>query len=433
MENILKQAWDKSKLLIKALVIGVLVLLLMIPAHYVQNLVEERQARQKEAFDEVSSKWAGVQNITAPVLVIPYMENSLDEKKQPVTYKKLAYFLPDKLDIISTAQPEKRYRGIYEVMLYTADIKFNGIFKSLPIQSLKLMPADLVWGEAYLAMDIKDARGLKDDLVVNWNEQKLHLEPAAINNGILKEGFISPVRINEEEVLKGFSFSGELKINGSEKLLFNPVGKETNVKMQSSWKDPSFTGVQLPETSSIEKNGFTASWKSLSHKRNFPQAWKDAGYDLSAAAFGVDLFIPVNAYQKTMRSVKYAMLCILLTFAAFFIIETVNHRSVHPFQYVLIGLALILFYTLLLSISEYIGFNLAYAIAALATIGLITWFVKGLLGSAKLSSLLALVLVLTYGYIFTILQLQDYALLLGSIGLFITLTIIMYFSKRISW
>lgn len=147
----------------------------------------------------------------------------------------------------------------------------------------------------------------------------------------------------------------------------------------------------------------------------------------------MDLFIPVNGYQKTLRSVKYAVLCILLTFTAFFLIETTNGRSVHPVQYALIGFALILFYTLLLSFSEYTGFNIAYGIASLATIGLIGWFVKSLLRSGRLSMLLSFVLVLLYSYVFTILQLQDYALLMGSIGLFLTLAIVMYFSRRIQW
>jgi inner membrane protein len=154
---------------------------------------------------------------------------------------------------------------------------------------------------------------------------------------------------------------------------------------------------------------------------------------VEAAAVGVNLFVPVNAYQKTLRSIKYAILCIALTFAAFFLIETINRKSVHPFQYGLIGLALVLFYTLLLSFSEYIGFNPAYAIAAIATIGLIGWFVKGLLASGKLSIILSVVLLLVYSYVFSILQLQDYSLLLGSIGLFMTLAVVMYFSKKLQW
>ena len=168
-------------------------------------------------------------------------------------------------------------------------------------------------------------------------------------------------------------------------MLFTPVGKVTTVKLSSTWPDPSFTGGQLPDHR-ISDTGFVATWKSLAHTRNFPQAWKETSSNLQSASFGADLFIAVNGYQKTMRSVKYAILCILLTFAAFFIIETVNKKSVHPFQYALIGLALILFYTLLLSFSEYTGFNTAYIIASIATVGLIAWFVRGILQSSKLTS-----------------------------------------------
>jgi inner membrane protein len=203
--------------------------------------------------------------------------------------------------------------------------------------------------------------------------------------------------------------------------------------VQSSWPDPSFSGNFLPATSVIKDNGFVAKWRNLAHTRGFPQEWANAGYDLSSSSFGVDLFIPVNGYQKTMRAVKYAVLCILLTFAAFFLIETVYKRSIHPFQYALIGMALVLFYTLLLSFSEYTGFDSAYIIAAAATIGLIAWFVKSILKSLKAPVVMAIVLVLVYSYVFTILQLQDYALLMGSIGLFLTLGVIMYFSRKIQW
>ena len=148
---------------------------------------------------------------------------------------------------------------------------------------------------------------------------------------------------------------------------------------------------------------------------------------------GASLLVPVDSYDKTERSVKYALLCIILTFASFFLIETTHKKSVHPFQYGLVGLALILFYTLLLSISEYTGFNSAYFIASAATIGLIAWFVKSILQSGKATTILSVVLALVYSYIFSLLQLQDYSLLLGSIGLFISLAVVMYFSRKLQW
>jgi inner membrane protein len=429
METVATNIWQRSKLLIKGLLIGALVLLLLIPAYFVQNVISEREARQKEAFNEVSSKWAGRQNMTGPVLVLPYNEIIADDKGQVASLRKLAYLLPDNLAVVAAVKPEERHRGIFQVMLYSSEIKITGKFNPVPLQQLKIDAAQVLWNEAYVCMELADSKGLKEEINLVWNDSTVTLNPSAVNNAVMKEGFMAPVAVTPDHSIR---FSSTISINGSEQLLFTPVGKETTVTLTSGWPDPSFTGGQLPDHR-IRDTGFVATWKSLAHTRNFPQAWKEAAYNLQSASFGADLFIPVNGYQKTMRSVKYAILCILLTFAAFFIIETVNKRSVHPFQYALIGLALILFYTLLLSISEYTGFNTAYIIASTATVGLIAWFVTGLLQSSKLTTVLGVVLVLMYSYIFSILQLQDYSLLLGSIGLFLTLAVIMHFSKKIQW
>lgn len=429
METVVSSVWQKSKLLVKGLLIGGLVLLLLIPAYFVQNVISERESRQKEAFDEVSSKWAGSQNITGPVLVLPYTESFTSANGQTTILKRLAYVLPDKLTIESDVKPEERHRGIFQVMMYSSVIRLNGKFEAIPLQQLKLEPAQVLWNEAYICMELADSKGLKEEIKVAWNDSAVTLNPSLLDNAVMKEGFTAPVAVSAG---KEIQFSSSIAINGSEQLLFTPVGKETTVKLSSAWPDPSFTGGQLPDHR-ISDSGFVATWKSLAHTRNFPQAWKESKYNLQSASFGADLFIPVNGYQKTMRSVKYAILCILLTFAAFFIIETVNKKSVHPFQYALIGLALILFYTLLLSFSEYTGFNVAYIIASVATVGLIAWFVKGILQSSRLTTVLGVILALMYSYIFTILQLQDYSLLLGSIGLFLTLAVIMHFSKKIQW
>jgi inner membrane protein len=433
MDTTVKTVWNKSKSIVKGCIICVLVLLLLIPTSFVQDIIKERQARQMEAVAEVSSKWAGKQNITGPVLVIPYEEMIADTRGGLKPARQIAYFLPAKLDIRANAKPEKRSRGIYQVMLYTADIQVTGSFSPLPLSSMKIDPASVLWNEAYVCLGISDANGLREELSINWNGVTVPLSPLSVRNGAMQDGFIAPVTIDTNLASREISFSTNVQLNGSQQLLFTPVGKETKVELNSTWPDPSFTGVQLPQTSIVKDSGFKATWKSLAHTRKFPQSWTNDTYKLQDAAFGADLFIPVNDYDKTNRSVKYAILCILLTFTAFFLIETANHKSVHPVQYALIGFALVLFYTLLLSFSEYTGFNIAYLIAAVATIGLIAWFVKGLLGSGKLSALLSVVLVLLYTYVFTILQLQDFALLFGSIGLFIALAIVMYFSKKMQW
>jgi inner membrane protein len=441
METATQNILVKSKLLVKALIIVLIVLILQIPTFYIQNLIAEREVRQKEAITEVSSKWAGKQNIAGPLLVLPYWQYAGDTATTRLRTKHYAYFLPDQLNISSDVTPQEKYRGIYKVMLYTSYIKMEGNFKEVALSNLNISPTDVLWNEASVQMNLSDVKGLNDELKLNWNGQTLSLTNEANNELSKGETLSAPIPLTGPEDLKTASFATNFNLNGSEQLLFTPFGKSTTVRLTSKWPHPSFTGSILPQTTEVKDSGFSATWKSLAHKRHFPQQWKDRMYtiygdsavSLLAASFGANLFVPVNSYQKTMRSVKYAALCILLTFAAFFLIESTNKKSIHPFQYGLIGLALVLFYTLLLSFSEYVGFNASYAVASVFTIGLIAWFVKGLLQSAKLSVIMSVVLVLLYAYVFTILQLQDYSLLLGSLGLFLTLAVVMHFSKKIQW
>jgi inner membrane protein len=445
METVVQNVWSKTRILIKALIIGGIVLVLQIPTLFVQDLIKEREERQKEATTEVSSKWAKKQTLTGPILVLPYWQAGADSNNKSTT-KHFAYFLPDTLTINSKVSPEEKYRGIYKVMLYTSRVNLKGAFNSIALDKLKIDPKDVIWNEAFVHINISDVKGLNDDLKLQWNTQVLTMSPDVVDGTAMTDGLNAPLSLTGVDDVKHIDFAADVNLNGSEELLFTPVGKNTSVDMSAKWPHPSFTGDILPQNTKISNDSFYAKWKSISQKRNFPQQWKDNAFVIANAngtatitnninenAFGADLYVPVNAYQKTMRSVKYSFLCILLTFAAFFLIDTSNKKSVHPFQYGLIGLALVLFYTLLLSISEYIGFNFSYAIASIATIGLIAWFVKGILSSSRLTTILSVVLLFVYTYMFTILQLQDYALLLGSIGLFIALAVIMHFSKKTQW
>lgn len=453
-ETLVQSVWTKSKLLVKGLVIGLVVLLLQIPAFYVKDLIGERQARQQEAVLEVSSKWAAAQTVTGPVLVLPYWGPKTEGSTQPT--RQYAYFLPDDLSIQAKVSPQERHRGIYKVMLYASDIALRGSFQKIAPEKLGIAPQDIIWKEAMVKLPLTDNMGLNEEVKLQWKDSLLELSPQTADDPTFANALQANLNVSSPEELQNISFSASFGLNGSQQLLFTPTGKTTTVHMQASWPHPSFRGTMLPQQTEITSSAFSATWKSISHKRNFPQQWKGSAYsfgpvagnettegvaiapvqqpnNINASAFGTSLFMPVSGYQETMRSVKYAALCILLTFAAFFLIETHHKKSVHPFQYGLIGIALVLFYTLLLSFSEYIGFNASYAIASAATIGLIGWFVKGLLASNRLAFTLSFILVLLYVYVFTILQLQDYSLLLGSIGLFITLGVIMHYSKKMQW
>ena len=263
------------------------------------------------------------------------------------------------------------------------------------------------------------------------------------------------------------SFSIDLALKGSQLLYFIPTGQETNVKMTSNWQNPSFDGAFLPTSPAIiNAKGFEAQWKVLHLNRNFPQSWLGNNYfvgsnpqdanattdynayaspeinadgvtkglnDISTSAFGVNLLLPIDGYAQSTRAVKYAVLFIGLTFLVFYFLELLNNISVHPFQYLLIGLGLCIFYILLISISEHLDFDLGYFIASAMTIGLIAWYANSILKQGKLATLVGGTLVVLYGFIFVIIQLQDYALLVGGLGLFAILALVMYFSRKINW
>jgi len=424
--------FDKGKLFIKAVIIFIMAIGLWVPTNFIMELVKERKERQQEAVADISNKWAGKQIVKGPFVMVPYNEFTKDEKGNAVTVKHRTYFLPDKLEIQSTVFPEKRYRGIYQVIVYRSDITLHGKFNSLAWQQLKIPSENILWNEAAILFYVKDnIRGINEDLFIKWDDSSLVFNPQPAGFSTMNEAFMTPVSFSMDEASKEHRFSMNFSLNGSEQLLFSAAARENKLQMQSSWPDPSFTGVKLPDTRDLEDSGFVANWKYMN--RSVPQVWNDNVYDLTESSIGADLFVPIDSYNKTERSVKYALLCIILTFAAFFLIETIYKRSLHLIQYGLAGLALVLFYTLLLSISEYTGFNLAYLIAGVATIGLVVWYIGSLMKSSKLALFISFVLAVVYSYIFTIIQLQDYALLMGSIGLFLALAIVMYFSKKIEW
>ena len=435
--------WKNFRTLFKSALVGALILLLLIPTAFIQNLVSERQDRQKEAVDEIGRRWAGSQTVTGPVIGIPYYD-SIADKGVRQKVKRWAWFLPDKLDIHSGIVPEKRYRGIYQVIVYTTQLDIRGRFDRLHLPELGLTPTDMVWKEATVFLDVSDIQGLNEDVEMKVGTAgagvavpmatglKTTEEFANALSGSLPDSIVGSGlgQRNDERPLE---FSATVKLKGSATLLFVPVGKETKVSASSAWSSPSFTGSILPDVRSVADSGFVADWKVLASHRKFPQQWKNVNYELATSAFGVNLILPVDAYQQTTRSVKYAILVILLTFTAFLLIEWIYNLPMQALQYVLVGFALCIFYTLLLSLSEYLGFNVAYGLAAAATIGLIGWYVGSILQSRKIALFITFLLVVQYGFIFILIQLQDYALLMGSLGLFVTLAIVMQASRKIKW
>ncbi len=424
--------WQRQSATLKGIVIFFLVLVLMIPTFMVADLIHERESRQTEAIMEVSSKWGQQQTLTGPVLVIPYEQVTRSADDKELTREtKYAYLLPDQLRIDGTVNPEKRYRGIFEVVLYSGDLHLEGSFEQPALGSLVPEGATVFWDKAKITLGIPDLRGLQDQVKLRWNGQESVFEPGLPMPGVAPSGIHAPVKVTDAAK---FDFKIDVSLKGSGSLFFTPTGKVTTVSLNSPWADPSFTGAFLPDEKNISAQGFQASWKVLNLNRNYPQSWtSDQTISFSESGFGVDFLLPVDNYQKSTRSVKYAILFISLTFLVVFFIEMGQSRRVHPFQYALIGLALVIFYTLLVSISEHLRFNAAYVISAAMTIGLTGLYARALFQSGKMALLVSGTLALLYAFLFVTLQLQDYALLIGSLGLFVTLAAVMYFSRKINW
>jgi inner membrane protein len=426
--------WQRFGTTIKGVLIFFLILILMIPTTMIEDLIREREGRQMEAFQEVSGKWGRQQTVSGPFLCVPYTISNRDNAdKTLIQTTEYAYFLPDYLKINGDVVPEIRKRGIFEVVLYSSKLNMEGSFAPLQVKNLIPTGAVIQWDRATMLLGIPDLVGLDDQVSLQWNNESLVFEPGITAPNLLSAGIHVPVKLSENAGAN-MPFQVQASLKGSEYLYFTPVGKVTEVVMNSPWADPGFTGAFLPDQKQVSAQGFNANWKVLNLNRNYPQQWTSVeAKSFSESAFGVSFLLPVDNYQKSTRSVKYAILFIALTFLAVFFVEMRQSKRVHAFQYALIGLGLVVFYTLLVSISEQTSFDTAYLTASVMTVGLIALYTRALFQSNKMAGLVGGTLTLLYGFLFVVLQQQDYALLLGSLGLFLILAVVMYFSRKIDW
>lgn len=423
--------WFRQSLGIKLASIGFIMLLLMIPNAMVQDLIYERAGLQNSVVQEVGAKWGKAQILIGPILAIPFREELKKSDGKIVEIIKTAYFLPENLKIEGTLIPEIRKRSLYKVNLYKADLILSGNFSELGLDFLALRPEQFQWEKAKIILGIPDMGGIEDNIFLKWGEKDLRMQPGIAQSKVLNSGVSVPVDLMGNE--KNIPFNVNLKLRGSETIHFAPIGKETIANINSSWPTPSFEGNFLPKNRDISEQGFTAEWKVLDFNRNYPQQWIGNENQLAHNTFGLKLFDSVDEYTKNTRSAKYAFLLISLSFMVFFFFEIINGLNIHSIQYIFIGLAISIFYILLLSLSEHIGFNGAYWISTLAILGLITAYSSAILKDKKRTAILAGIIGALYTFIFIILQLEDYALLAGSIGLFLVLAVAMLLSRKIDW
>lgn len=450
--------WIQDSIMVKLLSIGLLILILLIPTAWITSIIYERQQRAEQVTDEIANKWADAQTLTGPVLVIPYrvldiIDKGADGKETRERVEK-AFFLPEQLDVSGTIEPEQLHRGIFDAVVYKSSIKFKSVFAQPDFEALDIADEMVNWKDAYLVFGITDLRGISQDPVFVVGGQTRTAEPS--NNigisvrrtarpapddytyrekpapGNSTKGIVAPLNWQRSAGFSG-DVSVDLNLKGSQRLDFIPTGKTTNVSLTSPWSTPSFDGEFLPASRQVTDDGFSAQWKVLHFNRPLAQQWTKAGEEITGADFGVRLLVPVDQYQKSIRTAKYGIMIILLTFMALFLVEITQKIRIHPFQYILIGAALIIYYTLLLSFSEHVGYNMAYLIASVATVALITLYATTFFHTRKLTVLLAALLVVFYAFVYIIILQEDLSLLIGSVGLFLIIAALMYFSRKVRY
>ncbi|MDB5156839.1 MAG: creD [Mucilaginibacter sp.] len=432
--------WYEDSILFKSGVIAVIILLLLIPSSWIQGLITDREGYQKDQVASVTNNWSGNQLVQGPVLMLPYKkqvtETGTDGKAATHEVIKMLYVLPQNLKIKAGVKTELFTSGIYDAIVYNSQVLIQGNFNKPDPAVLGIDPGMIIYDKARLVFSISDLKGLKNNPVVKIDGQGYNPEPATDDNIPFNAGLQISFPLQKD---KGFNFEYNLDLKGSNELNFLHTGKVTDVEVNSDWKNPGFNGRYLPDSRSVNAKGFGAKWHMLYYNRPFPQQWVDNRNVLtnsaaaSQAIIGVKLQLPIDQYRKVLRSAKYSSLIILLTFISLFLTELIKKQKIHLFNYVLIGAAMVVYYTLLLSFSEQLGYNLAYLISSVSTILLISIFTSSLLKNKSVAPLFACILSIFYGFIFIIIQLEELSLLFGSIALFIVVATLMYFSRKINW
>jgi inner membrane protein len=440
----------RYRTIIKLIGVGVLILLLLIPLNMITGVLSDRLQRRNEAVADITSSWGKEQSVIGPVLIIPYQYRFKTVKDVPGKDKKMerreveetalawAYFLPESLNVSGDVQTQMLHRGIFEAAVFRAQVAVAGKFAPPDFAAFKIDIKDVQWKDALLAIAVTDLRGTREALVLDWGGTKRPMLPGSQVPGYTT-GATAELAL-DKPIANAVEFSIPLDVNGSGGIYFAPFGVENETNLKSNWPDPGFRGAFLPADRSVRADGFDAKWKVSYYGRDYPQHWtSQTGNErfttkaVSESLFGAQFLSILDAYRFVERSIKYGVLFLVLVFTTFFLFEVTARQKIHPFQYLMVGAALCIFYLLLLSISEFIGFGYAYLIAAVASTVLITWYCRFFLGGGVRTLMIGAGLAGVYTFLYITLRQQDYALLMGAIALFIVLAVVMYVTRKVDW
>jgi inner membrane protein len=416
--------------------IGFFCLLLLWPLSRVDSLVSERKHNRSQATEEIAQQSGGSNQISGPVITVPflywreYLEGQVTMRRSEKAY---LHFMPTKLKVNGNIQGETRRRGLFEVPVFTCQIKLEGEFAAIDPAAHQIDDKDMLWNEAFVNVSLDEPRALSAPALWIQDGKTQELSPS-IREG-RPQGFDALETHLPLQAHQPIAFHIEMQMRGSNALMFIPTAKQTHIKLTGDWPHPSFTGVQLPESRDVHDKGFSASWSDLGYGHGYPKHWVGSlpnFKSLEEAAFGVRFISPVDTYAQVARSTHYGMLFILMTFLVLYLAEVLGTLRIHPLQYLLVGCGLCLFYLLLLSFAEHVGFNAAYGIATTGIVGLIAAYAGSIMRRAKPTLSLVCMLLGLYGYLFVTLRAEDYALLMGALGLFVLLGSIMMATRSLA-
>jgi len=423
----------------RVLFLVLMTLLLLIPLSMINNLIYERSYRRAEVESEISSLWGGSQLIGGPVLTIPYIVKRTEIRSNGTAIdhedRRLVYVLPEALAVNAAVNAERRYRSIYDVLVYGANLDLTGKFILPDFAQWGIEAKDVRWNEATMAVGISDLHGVQSAKFA-LDGRALTLTPNLSKTQFFDTGLLARLPETEPYIAGGVrAFSVALAVNGSSALRLLPFGNETKVKMTANWPHPNFIGASLPTTREIGAAGFSAEWMLSYLARPYPPTWRAEDLDFKSlpdSSIGVELVLPGDSYQQTDRIVKYGIMVIGLTFAAIFVVGLLKAARAHTVQYLLVGASICLFYLLVLSLSEHVRFINAYVVASLVNIATVALYVARTVGRFS-GAVVAAILAVIHGWMFVLLQMEDYVLLSGSIGLFVALILVMYATRNVDW
>lgn len=435
---------SESKVPVKLFIAILMAFLLLIPVQMIESLILEREELYQEAVRNTSADWGENQVIAGPFLIVPIKTEAL---RNTITYfyengeRKSKYqsadlvITPKKLKLKSKVYPNYKHRGIYKFVVYNSEMEIEADFSNFDLSEIRinnsqLAFSDLDWEKARLQLEISDAKGISGASKILWNNKSQDIKPINTSQNSGKEGFYCNVNVDSISLNR---FVGFIKLKGSQSLSFTPMGENTDCAIISKWASPKFYGNYSPDSSNYDGKYYSANWSLSQLSRPMPSCWLSTNQpEFSDFNFGVEMIEPIDKYQQTYRAAKYSILFILLSFLTIFFFEFFSKQDSNILQYLLIGLSLVLFYSILLSLTEQMGFGWAYLVSAFAIIGLITIYFHSIFHKISYSLTMLLFWVILYSFLYLILQMEDYALIAGNIFLFIVLALIMYVSRKMN-